>query len=232
MMSLKALGPIDLSLMHQGAAGMENLSSSIGHNMAQSNPFFDAGEMNGSSFCSKQFSIIVDKESKKARVFLYTQIGTLSNYKRLISFLNSADESWTIFFFINSPGGSITSGFNIAQAVLDCRANLITVNMGMAASMGSAILIAGKKILVMTPSTTMFHMSSAGSQGNSMVLENQVKQLNKYIQYFYRKLVLDKGILTEDEVNNIIENDGNLYLSAANFTTRLKTAGLLYTREN
>lgn len=60
-------------------------------------------------------------------------------------FLESADPDKDIQFYINSPGGSITSGFAIYDTMQYIKCDVSTICMGMAASMGSFLLAAGQK---------------------------------------------------------------------------------------
>jgi len=190
--------------------------------------FLDDGEMSNTFFSNRQFIINLDADRRVANVYIFGQIWLLNCYSKLISFLNSVNKEWTVFINIFSPGGIVSSGFNIAQAIADCKANVITRNIGQAASMGSALLVTGKKIDVLDPSITMFHMSLSGGYCNSMVMESRAKNVNRYIKFFFQKFVVDRGILTQEEVTNITDNEGDMYIPAKDFRARLKSANLLY----
>lgn len=60
-------------------------------------------------------------------------------------FLESADPDKDISFYINSPGGSVTSGFAIFDTMQHIRCDVSTICFGMAASAGSLLLAAGQK---------------------------------------------------------------------------------------
>jgi ATP-dependent Clp protease, proteolytic subunit ClpP len=60
-------------------------------------------------------------------------------------FLESQDPDKDIFFYINSPGGSISSGFAIYDTMQYIKCDVSTICIGMAASMGSFLLTAGTK---------------------------------------------------------------------------------------
>lgn len=60
-------------------------------------------------------------------------------------YLESQDPDKDIYFYINSPGGSITSGFAIYDTMNHIKPDVSTICLGMAASMGSFLLTAGAK---------------------------------------------------------------------------------------
>ena len=60
-------------------------------------------------------------------------------------FLDAQDSEKDIYLYINSPGGSVTAGMAIYDTMNFVKADVQTIVMGMAASMGSFLLTAGKK---------------------------------------------------------------------------------------
>merc|ERR1712087_704672 len=81
--------------------------------------------------------------------------------------LDSMDPSKDIKLFINSPGGSVTAGLGIYDAMNMCRADVSTVCFGLAASMGAFLLGAGAKgkRLSMPNARIMIHQPLGGAQG-------------------------------------------------------------------
>lgn len=73
-----------------------------------------------------------------------------------------------ITMHIDSPGGSVKSGLSMVDVMEYIKAEIRTINTGMAASMGSVLLGAGTKgkRMSLRHSTTMLHMSSGGFSGN------------------------------------------------------------------
>lgn len=84
-----------------------------------------------------------------------------------LMFLDSVDSS-DITMHIDSPGGSVKSGLSMVDVMDYINADIVTVNTGMAASMGSVLLGAGTKgkRFSLKHSTTMLHQSSGGFSGN------------------------------------------------------------------
>jgi len=84
-----------------------------------------------------------------------------------LMFLDSVDDR-DITMHIDSPGGSVKSGLSMVDVMEYIKADIRTVNTGMAASMGSVLLGAGTKgkRSSLKHSTTMLHQSSGGFSGN------------------------------------------------------------------
>jgi ATP-dependent Clp protease protease subunit len=84
-----------------------------------------------------------------------------------LMFLDSTDGR-DITMHIDSPGGSVKSGLSMVDVMEWIKSDIITVNTGMAASMGSVLLGAGTKgkRSSLRHSTTMLHQSSGGFSGN------------------------------------------------------------------
>ena len=84
-----------------------------------------------------------------------------------LMYLDSAD-NLPITMHIDSPGGSVKSGLSMVDVMQYIKSDIITVNTGMAASMGSVLLGAGTKgkRASLRFSTTMLHQSSGGFSGN------------------------------------------------------------------
>jgi ATP-dependent Clp protease protease subunit len=84
-----------------------------------------------------------------------------------LMFLDSTDKT-DITMHVDSPGGSVKSGLSMVDVMDYIKADIRTVNTGMAASMGSVLLGAGTKgkRSSLRHSTTMLHQSSGGFSGN------------------------------------------------------------------
>lgn len=101
-------------------------------------------------------------------------------------FLSNSDSEADITMYINSPGGSVTSGLAIYDTMQMIPNKIKTVAVGSACSMGAFILSSGTKgMRYSTPSSRiMIHMVSAGSEGTTKDMEItylEVKRLNDYL---------------------------------------------------
>ena len=84
-------------------------------------------------------------------------------------FLESQDSEKDISFYINSPGGSVTAGFAIYDTMRHIVPDVSTICVGMAASMGSFLLAAGKKgkRYALPNSEIVLHQPSSGVNGQA-----------------------------------------------------------------
>ncbi|MGJ3258820.1 MAG: ATP-dependent Clp endopeptidase proteolytic subunit ClpP [Rhodospirillales bacterium] len=96
-------------------------------------------------------------------------------------FLESENPDKDISFYINSPGGVVTSGLAIYDTMRYIRPDVSTVCIGQAASMGSLLLCAGAKgkRFALPNSRVMVHQPSGGAQGQASDIEIQAREILK-----------------------------------------------------
>lgn len=84
-------------------------------------------------------------------------------------YLEGQDPSKDIFFYINSPGGSVTDGLSIYDTMQYIKCDVSTICMGLAASMGAFLLAAGEKgkRFALPNSDIMIHQPSGGAKGQA-----------------------------------------------------------------
>jgi ATP-dependent Clp protease, protease subunit len=94
-------------------------------------------------------------------------------------FLESENPTKDIAFYINSPGGVVTSGLAIYDTMQYIRPDVGTVCIGQAASMGSLLLTAGAKgkRVSLPNSRIMIHQPSGGAQGQATDIEIQAREI-------------------------------------------------------
>ncbi|EFI84854.1 ATP-dependent Clp endopeptidase, proteolytic subunit ClpP [Listeria grayi DSM 20601] len=96
-------------------------------------------------------------------------------------FLDSQDPDKDIYLYINSPGGSISAGMAIYDTMNLVKADVQTIGMGMAASMGSFLLAAGAdgKRFALPNSEIMIHQPLGGAQGQATEIEIAARHILK-----------------------------------------------------
>jgi ATP-dependent Clp protease protease subunit len=96
-------------------------------------------------------------------------------------FLEAEDPKKDIYLYINSPGGSVTSGLSIVDTMNHIRPDVATVCTGMAASMGSIILSQGAKgkRFILPNAEVMIHQPWGGAQGQASDIEITAKHIVK-----------------------------------------------------
>ena len=105
-------------------------------------------------------------------------------------FLDSEDPDKDIHFYINSPGGSVSAGLAIYDTMQLVRADVSTICMGMAASMGAFLLAGGQKgkRFILPNAEVMIHQPLGGAQGQASDI----------------KITADHILATKDRLNRIM----------------------------
>ncbi len=121
---------------------------------------------------------------KQRQVFLWGVVDDESaeDIVSKLLYLESVDPGKPITFFINSPGGMVTSGFSIMDTMNLISSPVSTVCMGLAASMGSILLSAGEKgkRFIYPHGEVMIHQPSIGAlRGKASDLEIHARQILK-----------------------------------------------------
>ena len=96
-------------------------------------------------------------------------------------FLESENPDKDISFYINSPGGSVSAGLAIFDTMQFVKPEVSTLCMGMAASMGSFLLMAGAKgkRFALPNSKIMIHQPSGGTSGQATDIEIHAREIIK-----------------------------------------------------
>ena len=123
-------------------------------------------------------------------------------------FLESEDPKKEIYLYINSPGGLVTAGLGIYDTMQYIKPDVSTLCIGQAASMGSFLLVAGKKgkRFSLPNSRIMVHQPSAGFQGQATDIEihaNEVLALKERLNEIYSKHT-GKSV---DDIKKALERD-------------------------
>ncbi len=94
-------------------------------------------------------------------------------------YLEGQDPDKDIQFYINSPGGSITAGLAIYDTMQYIKADVSTICVGLAASMGAFLLAAGAKgkRIALPNAEIMIHQPSGGTQGQATDIEIQARRI-------------------------------------------------------
>ncbi|APZ48554.1 ATP-dependent Clp endopeptidase, proteolytic subunit ClpP [Jeotgalibaca sp. PTS2502] len=96
-------------------------------------------------------------------------------------FLDAQDPEKDIYIYINSPGGSVSAGLAIYDTMNFVKADVQTIAMGMAASMGSFLLTAGAKgkRFALPNAEIMIHQPLGGAQGQATEIEIAARHILK-----------------------------------------------------
>src|SRR5574340_696086 len=133
-------------------------------------------------------------------------------------FLESENPDKDISFYINSPGGSVSAGLAIYDTMQFIKPDVSTLCMGMAASMGSFLLMAGAKgkRFALPNSKIMIHQPSGGTQGQATDIEIHAREILKTREQLNR-ILADRCGQPLEKIQADTERD--YYMSAAEAQT-------------
>ncbi|HIR86140.1 MAG TPA: ATP-dependent Clp endopeptidase proteolytic subunit ClpP [Candidatus Limivicinus faecipullorum] len=123
-------------------------------------------------------------------------------------YLEAQDPDKDIQFYINSPGGSVTSGLAIYDTMQYIKPDVSTICIGMAASMGAFLLSSGAKgkRIALPNAEIMIHQPSGGSQGQCTDIQIQAEQILKIKKKLNSILAANSGKSVE-EIERDCERD-------------------------
>jgi len=130
-------------------------------------------------------------------------------------YLDSEDSSKPIYLYINSPGGSVTAGLAIYDTMQYVKSDVVTICVGLAASMGAFLLAAGTKgkRLALPHSRIMIHQPLGGtSQRQASDIEIEAREILR-IKDMLNKSMADMTGQTLEKIAK--DTDRDYFLSAA-----------------
>mmetsp|Transcript_25888 Transcript_25888/g.64680 ORF Transcript_25888/g.64680 Transcript_25888/m.64680 type:complete len:265 (-) Transcript_25888:995-1789(-) len=129
-------------------------------------------------------------------------------------YLESEDNTKPIYLYINSPGGSVIAGMAMFDTMQHIKSEVVTINVGLAASMASFLLAAGEKgkRMALPHSRIMIHQPMGGAQGQAADIEVEAKQILRIRE----NLVNEYARMTGQTYDQLIKDmDRDNFMSAA-----------------
>lgn len=168
---------------------------------------------------------IIEKSSNKEYAYdLYSRllkdriiflVGEINDYNanivisELLYLDNISNEN--IYLYINSPGGSITSGMGIYDTINFVKSNVITIGIGMCASMAAFLLSCGNKRYALENTEIMIHQPLGGAQGQATDIQIAAERIIKLKEKLNKILAHN----TKQDINKIYEDtERDNFLSA------------------
>jgi len=127
-------------------------------------------------------------------------------------YLESDDNSKPIYLYINSPGGSVTAGLAIYDTIKYVKSDVVTICVGLAASMGAFLLAAGTKgnRVALPHSRIMIHQPLGGARGQASDIRIQADE----ILFLKERLNTELSERTGKDYDTIKEDtDRDFYMS-------------------
>jgi ATP-dependent Clp protease protease subunit len=128
-------------------------------------------------------------------------------------FLETQDPEKEIYFYINSPGGYVTAGLAIYDTMQYIKPPVVTVCVGMAASMAAVLLAGGHKgkRLILPHARVMIHQPWGGVQGQATDIEIEAKEIGRLKKMLNNILANHTGQPLEKVEK---DTERNFYMSA------------------
>ena len=123
-------------------------------------------------------------------------------------FLESENPDKDISLYINSPGGSVSAGLSVFDTMQFVKPDVSTLCMGLAASMGSFLLMAGAKgkRFALPNSRVMLHQPSGGAQGQATDIEIHAREILK-TRHQLNKIYAERTGQTMEKIEADMERD-------------------------
>lgn len=128
-------------------------------------------------------------------------------------YLDSDDNSKPIYLYINSPGGSVTAGMAIYDTMQHIKSEVVTICVGLAASMGSFLLAAGSpgKRTALPHARIMIHQPMGGARGQATDIDIEAREVIRVKQALNQMLAKHTG-KTLEEIER--DTDRDYFMSA------------------
>lgn len=156
--------------------------------------------------------ILADDFLDKRKIFLTRQVDaeTMDDLFQKLYYLELKDPGKDITLFINSPGGEVTSGLAVFDLIAGMESKVNTVCIGLAASMGAMLFLAGNRRIMLPHTKVMIHDPSYSRADMSYrkpdEIDEFVKDLKKTRDLLVELIAKRSGKLTRT-VRKITRND-------------------------
>ena len=172
-----------------------------------------------------EFAPVIVKRSDEngnliANCYINTHVDEPSAYVELIDVLICADENTTVNIFLNSPGGHVSSGISICNAIVNSKAKVVTYATGMCASIAAVIWSMGDEINIHPWARVMYHMPLHGDYGKSQSILDRAQHITNKFKVLCRMFVY-RGLITQEEYDQIVEKRSNLFIPTNTLASRL-----------
>lgn len=178
----------------------------------QSNYFKHVGRKNSTTFLTEENGMQIDVFSKLIDdriIFLSTEVdaNVCNIIKAQLLYLESQSDD-DISLYLDTPGGEVYSGLGLIDVMEFIKPDIITINTGLAASMGAVILSCGTKgkRKALKRSRTMIHQPLGGAWGQASDMEIDTKEIITLKKELY-EIIADRSGQTYDKVYNDSDRD-------------------------
>lgn len=163
----------------------------------------------------EQWISIYERLFRERIIFLSEEVddGIANAIVAYLLYLDSEDPTKPIYLYINSPGGSVTAGMAIFDTMQHIKAEVVTICVGMAASMGAFLLSAGSpgKRMALPHARIMIHQPLGGSRGQASDIEIEAKEILR-IRHQLNEILADRTHQPLEKIEK--DTDRDYFMSA------------------
>ena len=158
----------------------------------------------------EQWIDLEDRLFRERIIFLTEEVddGIANAIVAYLLYLDSEDQSKPIYLYINSPGGSVTAGLAIYDTMQHIKSEVVTICVGLAASMGSFLLAAGTKgkRMALPHSRIMIHQPSGGTRGQASDIEIEAREILR-LRHQLNQICVDNTGQTLEKIEKDMNRD-------------------------
>lgn len=147
--------------------------------------------------------IIDDTEHKLLYIYLTDEINIPFNYSEACHRLINLSDDYTVIIYMNTPGGVVSTGLMLVDAINRTKAWVIGDLVGDVASVGTIISMACDELRISPELTFMIHNYSGGMFGKGNEMKARQNFVDDHLNKTFRKYY--QGFLTEEEIDKVIE---------------------------
>ncbi|MFC4336652.1 ATP-dependent Clp protease proteolytic subunit [Salininema proteolyticum] len=178
--------------------------------MAENNPFLPTSRRGGNGASAGLDDMVYDRLLKERVIFLGSEVTSevANRLSAQLLLLEAEDPERDIKLYINSPGGSVYDGMAIYDTMQYIKNDVITVGMGMAASMGQLLLCAGAsgKRFALPHAKVMMHQPSGGIGGTASDVAILAEQM-MYTKTMFLNLISEHTGQTVETIEKDSDRD-------------------------
>lgn len=152
-------------------------------------------------------------------LYLHGEIGEADDFMEHFAVYKSANEGDLVRLYINSPGGSLSTGMEYIRHMRECDAKIIAVLGVEVASMASAIALEADEIELDEMSTLLIHSFQYGTHGSEFSVYNQAQFNNRLNQRWIKNHFGE--FLSEEELEDVFKGV-DILLDAEQISSRWK----------
>ncbi|NEQ26266.1 MAG: ATP-dependent Clp protease proteolytic subunit [Microcoleus sp. SIO2G3] len=153
---------------------------------------------------------IYERLFRERIIFLFEEVddGIANAIVAYMLYLDSEDPSKPIYLYINSPGGSITAGMAIYDTMQHIKSEVVTICVGLAASMGAFLLGAGSKgkRLALPHARIMIHQPLGGTRGQASDIDIEAREILR-VRSELNKLMAQHSGQTVEQIERDTDRD-------------------------